>query len=335
MSFLRNCWYQIAWAEELQAGATLGRMILGEKVVLFRDGQAVAALADRCPHRFAPLSLGKVDGSTITCPYHGLQFNRTGRCVHNPHGPAVSALAVRSYPVAERHDALWIWIGEPAAADPGLIPDLSFIDERPETAKIRSYTAVAAHYELLTDNILDLSHADYLHPTTLGSGFNTRTRATVTERNDSIVVAWEADSEDAPPAFHLSSPAKLWTIVTWYAPAIMTLRAGGHPVGRPEGGSDTLHLHNMTPADANHTHYFACNTRSAMMDDAQINEIMRERLLHAFQCEDKPMVEAVQRNMGTTDLLSLKPAMFPNDRGAVTVRRRLAKLIEREAAARA
>ncbi len=330
MTYLKNCWYQIAWAEELPAGATLARTVLGENLVLFRQDEGVAALQDRCPHRFAPLSLGKLEGGTLACPYHGLQFDGAGRCVHNPHGATVSSLAVSSYPVVERHDALWIWMGEAAAADPAAIPDLSFIDTRPETAKIRSYTAVDANYELLTDNILDLSHADYLHPTTLGSGFNTRTKAKVTETDDRIVVAWEADSEEAPPAFHLPSPAKLWTIVTWFAPAIMMLRAGGHPVGEPDKGSDTLHLHSMTPADEFHSHYFACNTRSSRMEDGQLNEILRKSLLQAFQGEDKPMVEAVQRNMGTTDLWSLKPAMFPNDRGAVIVRRRLANLIKEE-----
>jgi len=332
MTYLRNCWYQIAWAEELAADAVLARMVLGERVVLFRDGDGVAALLDRCPHRFAPLSLGTIDQGKITCPYHGLQFAGSGQCVHNPHGPAVSTLAVPSFPVIERHEALWIWMGE-AIADPAVIPDLSFIDAAPETAKIRSVTAVEAHYELLTDNIVDLSHADYLHPTSLGSGFNTRTKAKITQLEDRITVAWEADSEEAPPAFQMRSPAKLWTIVDWFAPAIMVLRAGGHPVDDPAAVTDSLNLHSMTPASETHTHYFACNTRSFNVEDAGFNAFLRGQLLHAFQVEDKPMVEAVQRNMGISDLWSLRPAMLPSDGGAVSVRRRLAKLIAAEAEA--
>ena len=60
----------------------------------------------------------------------------------------------------------------------------------------------------------------------------------------------------------MRSPAKLWTIVDWFAPAVMALRAGGHPVGEPEAITDSMNLHSMTPASETHTHYFACNTRS-------------------------------------------------------------------------
>lgn len=330
MKYLRNCWYQIAWAEELSHDVMLKRTVLGEDIVMFRKEGAATALRDRCPHRFAPLSLGKLEAGHVTCPYHGLRFSNTGACVHNPHGAAVSALAVQRYPVIERHDALWIWMGDVAAADAEMIPNLSFIDTCPETAKIRSYTPVAAHYELLTDNIVDLSHADYLHSTSLGSGFNTRTKAKITEADDRIIVAWEADSEEAPPAFQIASPAKLWTVVAWFAPAVMVLRAGGHPVDDPAVMIDSLNLHSMTPATDASSHYFACNTRSFNVEDAAFTAILKRQLLHAFQVEDKPMVEAVQRNMGTTDLWSLHPAMFPSDRGAVCVRRRLAKMIAAE-----
>ena len=300
MHCLRNCWHQIAWAEELAEDAMLARTVLGEDVVLFRNEGVASALRDRCPHRFAPLSLGKLEAGQVTCPYHGLRFADTGMCVHNPHGAAVASLAVQRYPLVERHDALWIWMGDAGAADPGSIPDLSFIEACPETAKIRSYTAVDAHYELLTDNIVDLSHADYLHPTSLGSGFNTRTKARITEAEDRVVVAWESDSEDAPPAFQIASPAKLWTIVDWFAPAVMVVRAGGHPVADPAAMLDTLNLHSMTPATETSSHYFACNTRSFKLEDAGFNAFLRGQLLHAFQVEDKPMVEAVQRRMGTT-----------------------------------
>ena len=329
MTYLRNCWYQLGWSEELNTGEMLTRVVLDQPLVIFRSEGGVSALHDRCPHRFAPLSLGVLDGGEVTCPYHGLRFGGSGACVHNPHGAIVSSLSVSSYPVVERHEALWIWMGD-APADPGLIPDLGFIESTPATAKIFSYTAVAANYELLSDNIVDLSHADYLHASTLGSGFNTRTKARITEMPDRLVIAWEADSEEAPPAFHIRSPAKLWTIVTWHAPAIMVLRAGGHPVDDDSAPIDTLNLHSMTPATETSSHYFACNTRSFNVDDAEFNAFLRTQLLHAFQVEDKPMVEAVQRNMGTSDLASLKPALMSNDSGPVRVRRNLEKRIAAE-----
>lgn len=169
MTWLRNCWYQAGWNEELDASPSLARTILGVPLVFFRreDG-AVLALHDRCPHRFAPLSAGRVEPGRIICGYHGLAFGEDGACVHNPHGPITSRISVRAYPAVERHLALWVWMGEPALADPALIPDLSFIDRTPVTARITGHMPTAADYRLLTDNIMDLSHADYLHPTTLG-----------------------------------------------------------------------------------------------------------------------------------------------------------------------
>src|SRR5262245_52712087 len=87
MRYLNNSWYAAGLAEEVAAGATLERTLLGERIVLFRTqaGQ-VAALQARCPHRFASLAAGKVKGAAIECPYHGLQFGPNGACVHNPHG---------------------------------------------------------------------------------------------------------------------------------------------------------------------------------------------------------------------------------------------------------
>ena len=87
-TYLRNAWYVAAWADDLAEGQLLGRTILKEPIVLYRkaDGN-VAALQDRCPHRFAPLHMGKVvRGDRIQCPYHGLEFDASGACVLNPHG---------------------------------------------------------------------------------------------------------------------------------------------------------------------------------------------------------------------------------------------------------
>ncbi|MEO6378470.1 MAG: Rieske 2Fe-2S domain-containing protein, partial [Caulobacteraceae bacterium] len=155
--FLKNSWYQAAWSAELTAEDLLARTICGEPLVFFRnpDG-AVQALYDRCPHRFAPLSRGTVNEGRLTCGYHGLVFDGSGACVHNPHGPPPRRTVVRPYPAVERHRAIWVWMGDPQAADPSLLPDLAFIDETPEIATISGYMPTRANYELLSDNILDL-----------------------------------------------------------------------------------------------------------------------------------------------------------------------------------
>ena len=119
MTYLRNCWYAAAWSHEVVGTRPLARQLLGEHVVLFRtETGTLTLLADRCPHRFAPLSMGKVVGETIQCPYHGLRFGTDGACAHNPHYDALpKAAQVKSWPVLERHGMIWCWPGD-APADP-------------------------------------------------------------------------------------------------------------------------------------------------------------------------------------------------------------------------
>lgn len=127
MAFIFNAWYVVALPEEV-TDAPLGRTALDMPLVLFRqvDG-SVSVLLDICPHRFAALSDGAVRGGHLQCPYHGLEFNGTGRCVHNPHGNGArpASLNVRNFPAIERDNLIWAWLGDPAKADPAEIPDFS------------------------------------------------------------------------------------------------------------------------------------------------------------------------------------------------------------------
>ena len=85
LNYLRNAWYASAYADEISE-RPLARKLLDRDMVIYRDAEnQLAVLEDRCPHRFAPLSGGKVIEGTIQCPYHGLRFDRTGACTHNPH----------------------------------------------------------------------------------------------------------------------------------------------------------------------------------------------------------------------------------------------------------
>jgi phenylpropionate dioxygenase-like ring-hydroxylating dioxygenase large terminal subunit len=339
MAFIQNTWYPAAWADELGPTTLLPRTIAATPVVMFRsEKHGVAALLDRCPHRFAPLSRGRRQADGIACGYHGLAFNAAGTCIHNPHGAITRALAVSAYPCVERHEAIWLWLGERGCADPALIPDLSFIDRSPATAKSHGYLPTAADYRLGIDNIMDLSHVDYLHPNTLGGGALTRSKSTLTQTEVSITIAWNVKDHAAPPAFATNlpdpmAPADVWTIVTWYAPGVMVLEAGAAPAGRPRSeGVNSFSLHAMTPETSRSTHYFYANTRSFRLDDAQFNEGLSAFLFGIFSGDDKPMLEAQQNRMGDREFWDLKPALLSIDSGAVAARRRLDQLIAREQA---
>ena len=102
--------------------------MVGTPLVLYRQpDRTPAALLDICPHRFAALSDGQIKDGNLQCPYHGLEFDGTGRCVRNLHsnGARPAAFAVRSCPVVQRDDLIWVWTGNPKLADPAAIPDFS------------------------------------------------------------------------------------------------------------------------------------------------------------------------------------------------------------------
>lgn len=337
MVFLKQRWYLFAWADELAQGGHVARTILNEPLIVWRtrDG-ALSALTDRCPHRYAPLSLGRCDGETIRCGYHGLRFDASGACIENPHGAITGALSVRSYPVLERHAAVWIWMGEADKADPALIPELWFVDAATEHSWSKGYMYTRAGHKLLEDNILDLSHADYLHPDTLGGGAITRTKPHVDVRGETVFVEWLALNERPMPVFASllpdpDAPADTWTSVLWHPNGVMILRAGATQSGAPrESGIDGWNAHIMTPETETTTHYFYCNCRQYLMDDPELNAMLATRLRAAFENEDKPMIEAQQRRLGGSDLFDEKPALLQIDAASTRARRIYDRLLASE-----
>jgi phenylpropionate dioxygenase-like ring-hydroxylating dioxygenase large terminal subunit len=167
--FLKDCWYAAALLPEIEH-APLARTICGVPLVFFRTASGVAcALEDRCPHRFAPLSIGRVSGETITCAYHGIEFNCDGTCRRIPQQEAIAAgMRARAYPLVERWGVSWIWMGEPDRADPDAIPDYFWLTSPLWRNLVRRYH-VKANHEICADNILDLSHTPYVHTGTIGT----------------------------------------------------------------------------------------------------------------------------------------------------------------------
>jgi len=337
MNYPRNAWYVAGFDDELPQGEMLARTYLGENVVLYRtpDGSP-SALEDRCPHRFAPLSGGTLQEGVIQCRYHGLTFDGTGTCVRNPHGPIPKAACVRAYPVRERDRLLWIWMGDPQQADERLIPDFGAIAAAAEHAMFRGYLPTACDTMLLVDNIMDLSHVDYLHPTTLGSGAISRVKPVVEDLSErSVKVTWLSSGDIAPPAFDAvlrqqGQPTDQWTEVTWFAPSCMHLSVGATLLGEPRSqGISTLNLHLGTPERPGHTHYWFWSTRDFAISP-EANAAIRPIIENVFRTEDKPMLEAQQSRIGQNEFWSMKPVLLAPDAGAVRVRRKLAAVLEME-----
>jgi phenylpropionate dioxygenase-like ring-hydroxylating dioxygenase large terminal subunit len=339
--FLKQVWYAAWWADELTADGLSARTIAGEPLVFWRDENGKpCAILDRCAHRYAPLSMGKRVSGGIQCGYHGIAYDGGGRCIANPHGAVVSALCVRAFPTVERHKIIWVWLGDLERADAAQIPDLSFADRAPSTAYSRGFLPTAAGHQLIEDNILDLTHADFLHATTLGGGSVTRSKPLIEERRDSTVfIEWPANGEVAIPFFRNEMPdpdmlTDMWTSVLWHPNGVMALRFGATPAGRPrEEGIDTWAAHIVTPQHARSSHYFYFNTREFRVHDAQYNEHFAAGLKRAFSTEDKPMIEAQQRCLGDADLFDRAPALLSTDIASTRARRVYGRMLDAELAA--
>lgn len=341
MLYLRNSWYVIAWDDEVPADAMFRRRVLGEDIILTRDeAGTVHALRNRCPHRFAPLSRGVLDGGTIECAYHGLRFDLGGNCLHNPHGDGAipPGARVQSYPVELRQMLLWIWMGDPARADPAEIP--SFIGLDPEQYAInRGYMHTPANYELMTDNIMDLGHIEFLHQGLLGSEAVRRGETEVRQEGRSVISRRLVRNEILPPTLEAlyeagGEPVDRWLDVVWHAPSNMHLTVGVTPAGSPERvGRETAGVHLMTPETETSCHYFWSVARDFRRDDAALHAALEEGLRFAFGHQDKPMIEAVGEAMDGEDFWNLHPAILACDAGAIRARRVLRKMISDEQAA--
>ena len=127
-----NQWYAVLESREVKPGKPIGVTRMGEKMVFWRDqaGQVIA-MSDLCPHRGVALSAGKVKGDCIMCPFHGFEFDNSGRCVLIPangkNSPIPKAFQVKSYPAYEAHDFIFIYWGE-AKGDIGKPPWFDDID---------------------------------------------------------------------------------------------------------------------------------------------------------------------------------------------------------------
>ncbi len=304
--FLRNSWYAAAWSKDL-IDKPVAKIFLSEKVVLFRTATGrPAALEDQCCHRAAPLSRGEVAGENLACGYHGLQFDSAGNCVLVPGQSQVpSGARVRSYPVHEKWNAIWIWTGDPALADPAKIPELSWLDDRnwtitPGTIELK------ANYQFIIDNLLDLTHVTYVHKNTLAGDPREATTPAKTERtaNGVRVGRWMLDFVP-PPMFAKAGNFKgnvdRWQLVTWTPPSTVVLDVGcakvgtGAPQGDRSQGISIWSTHLITPATEETSQYMFCYARDFALEDAEMSKLLYEGSRATFM-EDAGIIEAVQTN---------------------------------------
>lgn len=334
MEFLRNCWQAIAFGHEV-GDEIVARRVNDEAVILFRlaDG-TVTALADRCAHRALPLSLGRRVGDTIVCGYHGMRYNADGGCIAVPGQDTIPARAVvRRYPLCERHTLVWIWMGDPAKADPALVPDLRWFDD-PAWTCVSGYHHLHADYRLVTDNLLDLSHESYVHTDTIGNTAvaDSPVTAAIVEDRYVRVHRFMADCE-APPLYARTTGftrIDRWHTTYFTPPGALVIENGSKPAGStdPAMRRERRILNLITPETASSAHYFWGVARAFDRDDRELDEFLLGEIYRTFD-QDKVILEAQQRMLGV-DPPDAFPVTIKVDAGPIQGRRLLATMLERE-----
>jgi vanillate O-demethylase monooxygenase subunit len=226
-------------------------------------------------------------------------------------------------------------MGEAGKCDAGTIPDFAYLVD-PNRRVLPGVTKVEANYELIVDNLADLTHTNFLHSNFLKvSTFAQGTHEVVQEGKTIWSKFWFPNGRITPlSAKFMDNPDLIvdrWTEIRWDAPSLIMLDTGATPTGQPrDQGTQNFGTHLLTPETETSTYYFYAHARSFKQNDIKTDEIVREWQRVAFNEQDKPMIEAQQRNVGKAEFMSLKPALLANDTGAVRIRRLLAQLIQAE-----
>lgn len=310
LTYPLNGWYAAAWDHEVTAKAILARTIAGRPLAIYRtpDGSPVA-LADACWHRLAPLSQGKLMGDgDIQCPYHGLRFNSAGRCTGMPAQETLNPSAtVPSFPVVERYRYLWVWLGDQTLADPDLIPPMTQLGSA-EWAGDGETIHAPCNYQLILDNLMDLTHEEFVHSSSIGQEELSESEFVVTHDERSVTVTRWMLNIDAPPFWlknmrdrfpDFEGKVDRWQIIHYSYPGTICIDVGvakagtGAPEGDRSQGVNGYVMNTISPEHDRSSHYFWAFMRNYRLDSQLITTQLRNGV-HGVFGEDEAMLKAQQ-----------------------------------------
>lgn len=344
--FMRNTWYVAAWPHELSNEAPISRQLLGDLVVMFRcsDGTPVA-LEDRCCHRGLPLSRGEIVGDRIRCGYHGLEYDGSGACAKVP-GQALipTGAKVRSYPVIERDQVIWIWMGDPELADPGKIVPYPWHNPGSGWAHRKEHYVIRCNYQLMNDNLMDLSHLGFVHKKTIGGNPEIHVSADmkVTRSDDGVkAVRWMLDSIPPPTYMRLvpslGDRVDRWQEIEYFHGLIRiytgAVNAGtGAQQGHRDGGFGLRIFDGITPQSEQTMHYFWSAAHCFDVNNPATTDLVYDQINTTFQ-EDKAILEWQQNALDRDPSRALVD--INGDIAGIQVRRLIARRLAEEATAAA
>ncbi|MDM0011627.1 aromatic ring-hydroxylating dioxygenase subunit alpha [Variovorax sp. J22P168] len=293
----RQLWHPVVLAEEV-AATPLPARLLGENLVLWRDEAArVHAWADRCPHRGAQLSLGRVvdcnGAKALECPYHGWRFEAGGRCTHVPALPGFVPPATHravAHEAVEAQGLVWVRLEPPAeAAAPSALPAFSAEDD----ARMRKISCGPYEVETsaprLVENFLDMAHFGFVHEGWLGARQmavidDYRVEATPEGLRATGCKAWQPRS-----TVHSTAPAQVeyaYEVTAPYA-AVLTKVPEAASVGGVDGYRESIALQ-ICPVDPERSRvWFRFATSDFERDEASVRAFQDTIFL-----QDRPVLES-------------------------------------------
>lgn len=341
--YARNAWYVAAWSDEIADGEPYAMSILGDPLVIYRAGEGgrIVALEDRCVHRLAPLSLGRCEGDRLRCMYHGLLFNPDGTVAEIPGQAKIPPKArVKSYPVIERANWVWVWMGDPALADEELIPPAIGPDD-PAYIMGHGHLDYAAEARLINDNLLDFSHLSFVHANSFQVGTDFADDLPKLETLDRGVrfTRWIVNSP-GPVGRDSEAGTDNYMCYDFLVPGILLMWAGSFPVGTAKacdmGAPDrskatsgvTFTSQAVTPMAEGKARYFFCWGPHRDHGDEKLRDFLMGIADRAF-AEDKVMIEAQYKVICSTH----DPVVMPtaHDRGVTIFSRMVEKMAREEA----
>ena len=331
--YLKNSWYVGAWSHELTR-KPIQRFMLDEPLVFYRteSGNPVV-LDDRCIHRFAPLSAGCIEGDNIVCGYHGFMYDPNGNCVAIP-GVKRSPrnIGVKSYPVVEKWGWVWVWMGEKEKVDETKIPDFHYLDD-PEWAGKGDTLNLKCAYNLVYENLLDLTHAKFVHKTTLATNDVTEFPLEIEEVENTVVVKRSMLGIKSSPLFARAGNFKelvdhrqhIIFTPPCYISINTTVKSAQSSLENKI--ADIRVLNALTPETSKTTNYFWNLVRCFALDDIEMETFLYEGNKFAF-AEDQVIIEQQQKMWDT--IPDVKPIPFPHDKGVIAAGQLMERLIAKE-----
>ncbi len=347
-NFPLNTWYVAATPDEIAAtpSGVLGRTICNQAIVFFTDADGqVHGLEDWCPHRGAPLSLGRICEGKLTCGYHGLVMGSDGKTEALQGLPVRGFAPIRKYPVAERNGYLWIWPGDPALANVDAIPKPAWADN-PEWAFGGGMFRVACDYRLMIDNLMDLTHETYVHVGSIGQKEIDEAPCTTEQHGDHVTTSRFMNDIHAPPFWQMAlrfnglphdKKVDRWQICHFEPPSQVMIEVGvalaGHGgyQARNDMKASAVVVDWITPETDTSIWYFWGMARHFKPHDASLTNQIRDGQTKIFS-EDLAMLERQQKNILAHPQRKLTNMRI--DAGGVYARKIIDKMIAGEQAGR-